>query len=140
MTKGEFLQRMREDPHGVPLPLDATPPEWMAAAWEIDSVREANSYDMARTVSKMGELFYTDEFLGLLGRSLSAERQVELFLGIRDNSPHRESEFRSRFEQMFPRSVPALPPPLTREEVIDMMGLDEKLAQHLLDGDEYTED
>jgi hypothetical protein len=140
VTKDEFLQRMRDNPNAVPLPLEATPPEWMAAAWQLDAVREANTYDMARTVSKEGELSYTDEFLGLLGRSLDVERQVELFLAIRNRSPHREREFRPRFEQMFPRSVPTLPPPLSRQEVIDMMGLDEKLARHLLDGEEYTED
>jgi hypothetical protein len=139
MTKDDFLERMRENPHGVPLPLEATPPEWMAAAWEIASVREANTYDMARTVSKVGELFYTDEFLGLLGRSLSVDRQVELFRRIRQGSPHREAEFRGQFEQRFPRSVPNLPPPLTREEVIDIMGLDEGSARHLLDGEAYTE-
>lgn len=90
-------------------PLDETPTEWMAAAWEIDHVREMLRDDMTRTVSKGGELAYTDEYLFFLAQSLPIARQVELFLRIREECFTREVEFRLGFERAFPASVPFLP-------------------------------
>jgi hypothetical protein len=126
LTKEEFLQRLHEDPWSLDVDGEIPPDDWLTAAWEIDNFREAHTYDMARTVSKVGDLAYTDDYLASLGRSLSIERQVELFTCIRERSPHREDEFRERFEQFFSQSSSSLPPPLTREQVIDKMGLDEE--------------
>jgi hypothetical protein len=133
--RDEFLRRVWRDPHDLPSPLTEIPPEWLAAAWEFEDFREAHTYCMARTVSKGGELSYTDEYLAALGRSLGVERQVELFAHIRGRSPHREIEFRGRFEQFFSRSVAALPPQLTRSQVVESLGMDEESARHLI-GDE----
>jgi hypothetical protein len=116
LTRDEFLKRIEESPHGS-LQLDETPPEWMATAWEIKRVREELCREMARTVSKLGGLFYTDDYLHYLSRSLPIARQVELFLYIRDRNPHREDEFRSGFERAFPESVPHLPRPQQRRHV-----------------------
>ena len=110
MNKDEYLNAMRSFPCGNPLPLDQTPPAWFAEAWEIDQVREEQTADIARTVRKVGELFYTPEFLGLLARSLNSVRLVELYAAIRDQS-RREQEFRAGFEQAFPAIVADLPPP-----------------------------
>ena len=57
-------------------PLDETPPEWMAAAWEIERVRNKLSSEMARTVGKTGELACTNGYLRYLSRSLPLARQV----------------------------------------------------------------
>jgi hypothetical protein len=123
-TRELFLSRIEAFPHGG-FPFDETPPEWMAAAWEIERVRNELCWEMARTVSKIGELAYTNEYLNYLSRSLPIARQVELFLYIRDRSPHREVEFRPGFERAFPDCVPYLPPPLTVKQVSEMLGITE---------------
>jgi hypothetical protein len=110
MSRDEFLAAMLAFPCGNPLPLDETPAEWFAAAWEIDRIREAQTAEMVRDVRKIGELFYTSAFLGLLARSLSGPRLVELFRAVRDGSM-RELEFRADFERAFPAVVADLPPP-----------------------------
>jgi hypothetical protein len=124
-TREVFLSRIEAFPHGG-FPFDETPPEWMAAAWEIDTVRQELSGEMARTVGKTGELAYTDEYLRYLSRSLPVSRQVELFLSIRDGGNElREAEFRPGFERAFPACVPHLPPPLTRRQLADLLGVTE---------------
>ena len=105
-TREVFLSQIEAFPY-VAFPFDKTPTEWMAAAWEIESIRSELSWDMARTVSKLGELFYTDEYLHYLSQSLPIPRQMELFHYIRNRSPTREKEFRLGFEQAFPACVPA---------------------------------
>jgi hypothetical protein len=129
-TREVFLNRIEKWPHGD-LPLDETPPEWMAAAWEIDRVRGELSSEMARTVSKTGELLYTDEYLRYLSRALSVSQQVELFLYIRERCVTREAEFRPGFERAFSECVPSLPPPLTRQQLLDELGLTEDEYQRL---------
>lgn len=109
-TRVFFLKQIEEWPHGI-FPLDETPPDWMAAAWEIDRVREELSGDMARTVSKTGKLAYHCDYLTYLSQSLPVYRQVELFLYLRDKGG-REGEFRAGFESAFPECVPFLSPPL----------------------------
>lgn len=107
--RGIFLTRIEKWPYGG-FPLDKTPLEWMAAAWEIDRIREEISGEMERTVSKTGELAYQPEYLQYLSKALSIDRQVELFLFIRDNGNQlREQGFRPGFERAFPRCVPYLP-------------------------------
>jgi hypothetical protein len=128
-TRELFLSRIEAFPQGG-FPFDETPPEWMAAAWEIEQVRTALCWEMARTVSKIGELAYTDEYLRYLSRSLPIFRQMELFSYIRDRNPTRESEFRPGFEKAFTACVPYLPPPLTVKQVAEMMGVTEEEYRH----------
>jgi hypothetical protein len=123
-TREVFLREIQKWPHGG-FPLDETPAEWMSAAWEIDRVRDELSGEMARTVSKGGDLSYTDEYLRFLSQSLPVPRQVELYLHIRDRCVTREEEFRPGFERAFPACVPSLPPPLTRQQLRDELGLTE---------------
>jgi hypothetical protein len=139
VTKDDYLLRLQRDPWSLAIDSIFPPEDWLAAAWEVPHIRDAHSDEMARTVSKMGELIYTDAYLTALGRSLSIERQVELFRRIRRRSPHREGEFRERFEQFFPRSRSALPSPLSRAEVMRALGLDEAAARVLLDGEREPE-
>ncbi len=123
-TRELFLDQIEAFPYVV-FPFDKThktPTEWMAAAWEIASVRNELCWDMARTVSKLGELHYTKEYLRYLSQSLPIPRQVELFLYIRDRSPTREKEFRLSFENAFPNCVPHLPPSLTDEPLSETAG------------------
>lgn len=128
-TREVFLSEIQKWPHGG-FPLDETPAEWMAAAWEIDRVRTELSGEMARTVSKCGKLSYTGEYLGFLSRSLPVHRQVELYLRIRDSgNALREGEFRPGFERAFPDCVPFLPPPLTHQQVLAELGITEEEFQ-----------
>jgi hypothetical protein len=122
-TREVFLSRIEAWPHGG-FPFDETPTEWMAAAWEVESVRSARSAEMARTVGKCGELAYTQEYLRYLSQALSISRQVELFLSIRDSGNQlREVEFRPGFERAFPDCVAHLPPQLTTAELADQLGI-----------------
>jgi hypothetical protein len=134
-TREVFLREIEAFPLGG-FPLDETPAEWMAAAWEISRVREEISGEMARTVSKIGELAYTDEYLRYLSGSLSVPRQVELFLYIRERCVTREAEFRIGFERVFPECVPFLPPPLTHQQLLDELGLTEEEYQLSTRGDQ----
>jgi hypothetical protein len=118
------------------------PPDWVAAAWDTEAVQRSIAHDMARDVSKNGELFCGQEFLEALSASLSTGQVVRLFHTIRDGSPHREEEFRSQFERGFARHVAALPPPLTRQEVaaaLGKFGFDEATAAELM-GEEPPDD
>lgn len=81
----------------------------MAEAQGNDTVRDAESHYLARYVGKVRTLVERTEWMELYGRSLSVERQLELYASIRDCNPHRESEFRSQFEQFFPHCVAFLP-------------------------------
>jgi hypothetical protein len=140
MTKQDYLRQLERDPWSLTIDGTFPPEDWLAAAWEMPHVRAAHSDDMARTVSKMGQLFYADDYLAALGRSLSIDRQVELFRRIRRRSPHREDEYRGRFEEFFPGSRSALPPRLSRAEVMRALGLDEAAARVLLDGEPVPEE
>jgi hypothetical protein len=137
VTKESYLRRLQKDPWALLVDEQLPPDDWLAAAWEIENVRDAFTYEMARTVSKMGELFYDDDYLKALGRALPLERQLQLFTHIRDGSPHREDEFRGRFEECLPKCLTCLPKPLTRAEVMKRLRLDEEAARHLLDGERY---
>jgi hypothetical protein len=142
MERADYLRALRGNPwnfpavEGCPDP----PPKWVAAAWDTRVVQDCIASDLARDVSKGGTMRCGPGYLEGLSAALSTEQVVRFFHLIRDQSPHREREFRPQFEQAFTRHAAALPPPLTRQEVIDMLGLDEKLARHLLDGEPWTED
>jgi hypothetical protein len=113
VTKELFLDEIRRFPYAG-MPPNEIPPDWMAAAWAIDHVREELLSVMARTVSKTGELYYEADYLALLAASLTVEQQVEMFVYLRDHG-HRESEFRVGFEVAFPACVAFLPPPLPED-------------------------
>ena len=137
MELAEYLEAVQENPwtfpsvDGCPDP----PPEWVAAAWDTEAVQESIASDMAHDVSKNGEMRCGAEFLRGMSAALSTEQVVRLFRTIRDESPHRESEFRPQFEDGFVTHVAALPPPLTREEVVAALsefGFDEATAAELM--------
>jgi hypothetical protein len=118
MTRDEYLERARAGRWALPLPDGSKPPaEWVAAAWDIDEVREAESLEIAREVHRTTNWKRDVGFPRLLCEALSTERVVELYRYIRSCSPTREAELRAEFEKAFPRQAPALPPPLSPEEV-----------------------
>jgi hypothetical protein len=125
LTREVYLREVEQWPYAIFSP-GVTPAEWAATAWEINRVREELSGEMARTVSKCGELAYTGEYLRFLSESLSVPRQVELYLHIRGRCVTREPEFRPGFERSFPACVPLLPPSLTRQQLLDVLGLAEE--------------
>jgi hypothetical protein len=111
------------------------PPEWVIAAWDINAVQTAVADDLARDVSKNGELLSGQGFLARLSLALSTEQVVRLFRYIRDRSPHRESEFRPQFEAAFAAHSSALPQPQTRDQVmaaLGVVGFDEAGAEALM--------
>jgi len=141
MTKDTYLECVRKDPWRFPAVEGCRQPpaDWAAEAWELVEVQGSVADDLARTVSKNGELFSNPGYLESLSSVLRTDQVIRLFLEFRRWSPHRESEFRPGFEQGFVQHATALPPPLTRQEVIAAMGIDEEAARHLLDGVPYVE-
>jgi hypothetical protein len=116
MTKDEYLERARAGRWA--LPNGSEPPsEWVAAAWDLDEVREAESLYIAREVHWTTNWKRDVVFPRRLGEALSPERVVELYRYIRSCAPAREAELRAEFEKAFPRQAAALPPPLSPEEV-----------------------
>jgi len=106
--------------------------EWAVAAWELDAVRRTIAREMSREVSKIGSLAWDATSLAKMSAVLRTEQVVRLFESIRDESPHRESEFRPAFEAAFPPHRPSLPPPLSRAEVVRRLQVDEETARILL--------
>jgi hypothetical protein len=125
MTKAEYFERIQKNPWTFPgvEGFDAPPAEWVSEAWELETIQGSIAYDMARDVSKNGEIFCGPEYLGSLSEALTTDQVVRLFLKIREWSPHREREFRPQFEQGFARHASALPPPLTPREAAEALGL-----------------
>lgn len=138
MERAEYLEAVQENPWTFPAVEGCSdpPPEWVAAAWDTEVVQESIASDMAREVSKNGTMFCGDAFLEGLSAALSTEQVVRLFRRIRDESPHRESEFRPEFVAGFAAHAAALPPPLTRDEVLSALvadfGLDIATAAELM--------
>jgi hypothetical protein len=127
MTKAEYPERIQKNPWTIleVERFDSPPAEWVSEAWELEKIQGSIAYDMARDVSKNGEIFCGPEFLASLSEALTTDQVVRLFLKIREWSPHREPEFRPQFEQGFARHASALPPPLTPKEAAEALGLDE---------------
>lgn len=144
MERADYLEAVQQDPwqfpavEGCPDP----PPEWVAAAWDTDAVQASIAHDLARDVSKNGEMSRRQKFLAKLSAALSTEQVVRLFHIVRSESPHRESEFRPQFTRGFARHAKALPPPLTRPEVVaalGQLGLGEAESAELL-GEQCADD
>ena len=74
---------------------------------ERDSVID----DIARDVSKTGELSFCDEVLNQFRSFFTTEECVELYVQIRDASGRLEEEWRDEFIDYFPDCENALPPP-----------------------------
>ena len=118
MTKNEYLERARDGRWALPLPDGSEPPaEWVAAAWDLDEVREAESLEIAREVHWTTNWKRDVRFPRLLSEALGTERVVELYRYVRSCSPTREAELRAEFQKAFARHAPALPPPLSPAEV-----------------------
>ena len=108
MEKDEFLTNIlhfRFDPASIPS-------EWMSEAWESAGVRENLTYDIKRIISKTGKIDYDEGFQNLLGRSLTCDQVVGLYVFIRDNAYRSEEEWRPQFTQIFARCAGSLPAPL----------------------------
>jgi hypothetical protein len=112
MTKDEFLQRVRQDPWTIPLPLAEAPPDWVAEAWSLEEFRDALVTTLWQNISKGGRVRPSREFSDLLARSVSTQQLVELYRVLRRCADRDEEEWRGSFETAFPSCVPALPVPL----------------------------
>lgn len=135
LERSEYLAMVQQVPWGFPA-VDGCPdppPEWVSAAWDTPVVQDSIAATIARDVSKAGELLFacTPEFLEHLSAAITAEQVVRFYHTIRNESPHRESEFRPQFEQAFARHGPVLPPPLTWRALVARLG-DEAAAAELL--------
>lgn len=138
MTLQEYLGGLQENPWSFPAVGGVIPDdEWVAAAWEVEAIREPIVADMQREISKTGTPNYTDECFGLLAQALHPDRLSELYERLRDHSLHREAEFRPHFDRALGANAWRLPKPLTRLRLVRALGRD--LAEQLL-WDDYASD
>ena len=116
-----ILRRLREYPLDFPAVDGVIPPaDWVAEAWNVEDIREANLGDWQREVSKTGELNCRDEVLRVLSQLPGAI--TELYDRLRDSSPHREAEFRPQFERALDARI--LPRPLSRLRLVRKLGME----------------
>src|SRR5262249_38137977 len=99
---------------------EATPRAWIADAWEIDAVRLPHFRHLERGIRRHGYIDLNEQAAALLGESLGVDRQIDLFHRLRDGFPYWEGALREQFGPIFPLSLPALPSPLSREQVDEM--------------------
>jgi hypothetical protein len=103
----------------------AIPNEWFVRAWEDSAAfRENVTYGFSREARKNGDLDSLGESLGHLIAILPTNRIIELYQAIRNESPHRESEFRPTFERILGKRISDFPPAFTNEELVGMLGGD----------------
>ena len=112
------------------------PDQWIVEAWEqLQEFRENVTYEFVREASKNGDLYCVQSSLKFLAGILPLTRMVEVYERVRDESPHRESEFRPTFERVFGERMSAFPPALRRQDVIEALnalGFDEATALELM--------
>jgi hypothetical protein len=133
VTREEFFARPNYWYYlgGAPIP-----DQWIAEAWEqLPEFRENVTYEFVREASKNGDLSCIQSSLEFLAGILPLSRMVEVYERVRDESPHRESEFRPTFERVFGERMPEFPASLSREQVIGALaafGFDEVTALALM--------
>ena len=101
--------------HPFDAPPEDTPPEWLRMP-EYLGAKEQWKDDIHDSISKVGNIWFSTEYLRDLSSKMSIVAQVEFYGELRRGFAWRESEFRPDFERGFPECVPFLPPPLTHEE------------------------
>lgn len=128
MTQDEFVR----DPVAVYLDgqMDGIPDDWVRQAWETNesdperSLRQFITGDIWHEANS-GCLPLVAGQLRWLGHVLRADQWGEMYREVRDQEPHRESEIRDEFERAAPDRQEHLPPPLTREQVVALLGSEE---------------
>jgi hypothetical protein len=132
-TKDEFLS----DPVAVYLDalVHSIPAEWFREAWDVPeedpekSLRKYVTGDIWHEANK-GCLPLVAGQLRSLASVLRADQWARMYDDIRRQEPHCESEIRREFIDAAPHSAAALPPPLSRDEVVRLLG-SEELAREL---------
>ena len=133
MTQDEFLR----DPVAVFLDgqMGGIPDDWVRQAWD------ANESDPERSLRPFitGDIWHEANSgclplvagqLRWLGHVLRADQWGELYREVRDQEPHIELEIREEFMRAAPERQEHLPPLLTREKVVALLG-SEKAAHEL---------
>jgi hypothetical protein len=128
MTLDEFLR----DPVAAFLDgkLEGVPDEWARRAWDADeddperSLRKFVTGDISHEANK-GCLPLITGQLRWLGHGLRDDQWADLYRDVRGEEPHRESEIREEFVRAAPGKQGQLPPRLTRQEVIELLGSEE---------------
>src|SRR5262245_10042696 len=113
MKLPEFLQWVADNPFD-PLPPD-TPPAWLRLP-EYELVKNDWLDNIERSISKIGKIWASTEWLRSLASRMTVQQQVDLYNRLRQAYPLREMEFRPDFEKGFPESVGFLPAPRTGEQ------------------------
>ena len=137
MNRSEYIAALTASPWRFPDVDGAAdvPSEWAADAWEVEAIRAPIVNDLLRGVSKVGKLWRDEKQLMKMSEVLRTDQVIALYEVLSNDSPHRESEFRPQFERIFARHANQLPPLLTREQIVELLGVHEDTAAEVL-GDE----
>jgi hypothetical protein len=133
VTKPQYIESLVAFPWRFPAAEDFVdvPSEWAAEAWDVEAVRSPLVHELRRDVSKSGKLCLREKQLEKMSELLRTDQAIALYKALRNDSPHRESEFRSDFLRLFEKHASQLPPELTRDQIIAMLGVDDATATEL---------
>jgi hypothetical protein len=134
VTKSQYIESLTASPWRFPEAdgIADVPSDWAAAAWDVDAVRSPLIDELQRGVSKLGALWLDEKQLAKMSEVLRTGQVVALYEALTNDSPHRESEFRGDFVRLFAKHASQLPPELTRDQIIERLGVDEATAAGLL--------
>jgi len=137
MNRSQYIAALTASPWRFPQVdgADDVPSDWAGDAWEVEAIRAPIVNDLLRGVSKVGKLWRDEKQLMKMSEVLRTDQVITLYEALSNDWPHRESEFRPEFERLFARHATQLPPALTRDQIIELLGIDEADAAGLL-GDE----
>src|SRR4051812_42877487 len=137
MTRSEYFAALTASQWRFPEVDGAgdVPAEWASDAWDVEAIRAPIVDELVRGVSKVGQLCLDKKQLMKMSEVLRTDQVIALYVALCNESPHRESEFRGDFERFFAKHASQLTPPLTREQIIEMLGVDEATAEELLGED-----
>jgi hypothetical protein len=134
MTKAQYIAQLTAIPWRFPEAegIADAPPDWAVAAWEMEAVREPIVAELVQGVSKFGELCLDEKQLTKMSEVLRTDQVIAIYMALIHSSPHRESEFRAAFARLFAKHASHLPKELTRDEIVQLLGVDEATAATLL--------
>ncbi|MCC9600556.1 hypothetical protein LOC67_08285 [Stieleria sp. JC731] len=109
ITREQFLA----DPCSFWMKPVTIPDDWFVEAWDSDEQFRGNqSAEYIDEASANGDLKCMRDGLKRLAKLLPIERSIELYCAVRDESPHREPEYRPTFKKVFGKDFDSFPDPI----------------------------
>jgi len=137
VTKSQYTAALRASPWRFPGVDGAAdvPSNWAADAWDVEAIGTPILNELRQGVNKVGKLCLDEKQLVKMSEALRTDQVIALYAELCNDSPHRESEFRGNFQRLFAKHARKLPEALTRDQIVQLLGVDEATAAELLRDD-----